>query len=390
MQNVSNLQIPEGVVRTIHDKNNRLIWGRLAYDTKYAGNTLQNGTPTPDTPIPVQTVTGRQVVTVSDSGSQSQEYEVNLGKNLFNKDNYSSLPGYFDSDRAITNGVTNRNIVFYLPCKPNTVYSLQRMSSSGSNCLVGTTAQLPAYGVTVDNIMTWSAMTNGYTTGSTAQYLCLRYQTATSTTSISSVLNDLISSIQIEQNSTVTSYASYFTPIELCKIGDYQDYIYKGDDGWYIHKEVWKYVFSGSDDWYFSGNSIKCNFGNSRPDISSGYNFTNYQTIGLYSNQGQEYPARNIYLDGGSGVVGLGAVNTGGGNTSVYVPKGAWTVDSWKTHLSNMPLVVYAILATFTDTKITNADLVGQLETIHKWLTRYGYNATVSGNLPLIVDRTNL
>ena len=65
MQNVSNLQIPEGIVRTIHDKDNRLLWGRVAYNTKYDGNTVQNGTPTPDTPIPVQTVTGEQTVTVN-------------------------------------------------------------------------------------------------------------------------------------------------------------------------------------------------------------------------------------------------------------------------------------------------------------------------------------
>lgn len=71
MQNVSNLQIPEGAVRTIHDKDSRLIWGRVAYNTKYAGNTIQNGVPTPDTPIPVQTVTGEQTVAVT-------------GKNLYN------------------------------------------------------------------------------------------------------------------------------------------------------------------------------------------------------------------------------------------------------------------------------------------------------------------
>ena len=41
MQNVSNLTIPEGQVRTIHSKDSRLIWGRVAYNTKYAGDTFQ-------------------------------------------------------------------------------------------------------------------------------------------------------------------------------------------------------------------------------------------------------------------------------------------------------------------------------------------------------------
>ena len=46
------------------------------------GNTSQNGTPTPDAPVEVKNATGRQVVKVS-NGSQEQNYEINLGYNLF-------------------------------------------------------------------------------------------------------------------------------------------------------------------------------------------------------------------------------------------------------------------------------------------------------------------
>ena len=45
----------------------------------YVGGTAS---PNPDYPQEVQTVTGRQVVTISDGGSESQEYEINLGKNI--------------------------------------------------------------------------------------------------------------------------------------------------------------------------------------------------------------------------------------------------------------------------------------------------------------------
>ena len=41
LQDVANLTIPEGEVKMIHDKNNRLLWGRLSYDTTYRGNTTQ-------------------------------------------------------------------------------------------------------------------------------------------------------------------------------------------------------------------------------------------------------------------------------------------------------------------------------------------------------------
>lgn len=42
MQNVSTLQIPEGQVRNIHNKDSKLLWGKVSYETKYKGGTLQN------------------------------------------------------------------------------------------------------------------------------------------------------------------------------------------------------------------------------------------------------------------------------------------------------------------------------------------------------------
>ena len=40
-QDASNLRIPEGYVRTIHDKNNRLLWGSVGYDVSFDGNATQ-------------------------------------------------------------------------------------------------------------------------------------------------------------------------------------------------------------------------------------------------------------------------------------------------------------------------------------------------------------
>lgn len=42
------------------------------------------------------------------------------------------------------------------------------------------------------------------------------------------------------------------------------------------------------------------------------------------------------------------------------------------------------------NTKITDNTLISQLNTVHQFLTRYGYNSIVSGNLPLIISKTNL
>ena len=42
--------------------------------------------------------------------------------------------------------------------------------------------------------------------------------------------------------------------IELCKIGDYQDYIYKNNNKWYLHKEIGKIDLTGTTGWWASGS----------------------------------------------------------------------------------------------------------------------------------------
>ena len=74
LQNVAKLDIPDGEVRTIHDKDGNLIWGKVSYSVKYKGDTVQNGTPTPDAPVAVQTVTGEQTISID-----STSYKVDLG-----------------------------------------------------------------------------------------------------------------------------------------------------------------------------------------------------------------------------------------------------------------------------------------------------------------------
>ena len=252
MQNVANLTIPEGNVNTIHDKDNRLIWGRLAYDTKYAGDTIQDGTPTPDAPVNIQVVTGTQTVTVSD-GVDSEVYTISLGST------------------------------------------------------------------------------------------------------------------------------------ELCKIGTYQDYIYKSGNNWYLYKEIGKEIYNGSENWQYVSTSA--------------YQFRH--TISMASSPlapNQDTPPLvfvNLYAttSWNSGISDRPdyCVSNSGGNKVLAIRNIDYTsADEFKTSLNSNNIVVYYPLETFTDTQITDATLISQLNAIHQFLTRYGYNATVSGNLPIIIDRTNL
>ena len=249
MQNVKELAITEGDVRTIHDANDNLLWGRLAYDTKYAGDSEQDGTPTPDVPVAIQVVTGEQTVTISD-GVNSDDYTISLGT------------------------------------------------------------------------------------------------------------------------------------IELAKIGDYQDYIYKSGDDWYVHKTLGKYTFDGSE-------TIAYNTSNKGFTITP----TNTATylagiaepplIGLDTHFKVNNTTTTWVSDN---TVGLNS----GGTFWCKATGFANSKEDCETWLTNNTPTIYYGLATATDTKITDATLVGQLDAIHEWLTRYGYSSTVTGNLPIIIQQTNL
>lgn len=258
MQNVKDLSITEGDVRTIHDSNGNLLWGRLAYDTKYAGDTVQDGTPSPDTPVPVQVVTGTQTVTITADDQQSEDFTVSLGS------------------------------------------------------------------------------------------------------------------------------------LELCKIGDYEDYIYKSGDDWYVHKATNSIVLNGSSEGYWYRNN----------------NVTGADIYGFQLNP----PFPNVALKN-TGVLGYlsdlfislaasqwnanieGLVQMNDKAFQIHILRSRLadgTRDTFIAWLSTHNTKLYYALATPTDTKITDATLIGQLNAIHEWLTRYGYNSTVSGNLPLVINQTNL
>lgn len=244
MQNVAKLDIPEGEVRTIHDKNGNLLWGKVSYSVKYKGNTAQNGTPTPNAPVAVQTVTGEQTFSINGSS-----YIVNLGS------------------------------------------------------------------------------------------------------------------------------------IELCKIGTYQDYIYKSGGKWYLHKETMKKVFSGTQD-----ESWATRQGGTTYAYQIAYAVGMHKAVGFC-----DY---FVFKEGGA-TTGQTAECVASANTNVSLSlftnnSSLSTIQNLKTWLASHNMSVYSSLSTPTDTEITNGALVAQLEVVEQLLTRYGYNATVTGNLPIIIDRTTL
>ena len=240
-------------------------------------------------------------------------YEINLGKNLFNKNAGNILNAYFNaSTTTITNNGANRMI--YIPCKPNTTYTLSKIRSAQFN--IGYTKELPAANVQVYGINTSPTFYNDntyyyftITTPADAKYIVSRiYQTAQDTTI---TLEEVLNTIQLEKGIDVTSYSPYKEPIELCKIGNYQDYIRKSqgvnlfndftrtlNDNQYGYREGNTYISlsrNGSACWYFkmlvNPNEVFTISYSNRQTMDFKYRFSNEDmddssTIATYVNNG--------------------------------------------------------------------------------------------------------
>lgn len=173
---------------------------------------------------------------------------------------------------------------------------------------------------------------------------------------------------QLEQGSTATSYEPYQSQdytvdlgsTELAKIGNYQDYIYKSGDGWYVHKETGDSVLKGTEDWILGQNLT-----NTSHFIISDLTtiFTgaavppNDTTLGYCLSDHFEEKANLYNIDQ------VGIDFHANKNLIVSVPNSiSTTTANFKTWLISNNTLVYYRLATPTDTKITDSTLISQLE----------------------------
>ena len=166
--------------------------GKDLKDYRVYGNTVQNGTPTPDTPI--------DMISCGDKT-----------KNLFDKENYNYITAYLNASNIITNseGAT----IFYIKCEPNTTYTVSKtkLFTNDRFCLFDT-ANIPQIN---DSALSYVGTKSGenistsltITTSNNANYLCAFVQASPSRPS--ATRNDLAETIQIEKNSTATSYEPY-------------------------------------------------------------------------------------------------------------------------------------------------------------------------------------
>ena len=314
---------------------------------------------------------------------QGQSYEVNLGKNLFDKDNASTFSGFMQASKSLEANASTKTI--YIPCEGSTTYTVQKENTGTNNrfCIF-TTSTIPAAGGTALNYVgtpTGADNNASYTitTDASAKYLCVFLVAGVTTPSVS----DILATVQIEKGSQATSYAAYFEPIELCKIGTYQDSIYKSGGKWYVRKETGKAnlatdrtslgkIGSGTG---FRGFTVSVNTG---ANVRTGDGSV---VIPLFCNMLACTKRNKTYEIGSQNSISAGTAS------EYYkdfffdpAPINDYSVADAETWLNNNPIIVYYPLATATDTEITNEALVAQLEAI----LSQGYTYAGTNNITTI------
>lgn len=310
--------------------------------------------PNPSYPQPIQVVTGEQTVS-------------KVGKNLFDKNNANVLNAYFSTTvETMTTNTLNRTL--WITCEPNTTYTVQ---ATGSNWVryIGYTQELPAVGVDVLGTISMPSNTTSasITTGSSARYLVFRFWHQKNSTE---TYQQALDSIQLEKGSSASSYAPYsktdypisLGSIELCKLGTYQDYIYKDGDTWKVHKATGYFDFSGQT----SANGINKQSATSLGGFVFGAfvnpipNYAN--PLIAYSNYFRVENTNSTWTEYGK--MGVGSSGALWFKTIDDTHTDDRTVSQFVAWLRDTPVNLYYALATPTDTAITDTTLISQLNAI--------------------------
>ena len=335
------------------------------------GNTSQSGTPTPSSPIPVNVVSGDNDIVVCGKNlcpNSADTQTLNSGGTLTknNDGTYTLSGGKSNVADLLIIGTINvrQGETYYLSndfASNNNNLSIRR----GSTSLVGTTSQSKV----------------GYTaTANETLNVYIRYQDTSTLIYKPMISKNVNDNFEPYQGNTYN--IDLPSGMELCKIGNYQDYFYKDSGKWYKYGMIGKKVLDGTEawqvhggiaSWFYVDNLIYSVSANSRNDfllsnyfVQNSYNYATTITNGemVYSYQVGGGPARLVLKD------------------TDYT-----TVADFKTWLSTHNTNLYYQLATPTSTEITYQPLIEQLDNIYNAISYDNQTniSQVNNELPFII-----
>ena len=297
--------------------------------------------------------------------SKNNSFPINLpAENLFYSDNYIQGKAYIDG--SISNQ-TNWGI-YYLPCTKSNKFFIKNLLAYGGTQIVQCDKNKNYISTLVNRVKTATEYT---VTATQNGYIGVSFVWGNG--SLGSELNTI----------KITNYADDTTPIELCKIGNYQDYFYKSGSKWYLHKETFKIVLDGTEN--FNNTYTAFGLEGIKKSIVAGGGLCNYY---LYNNRnsGMTNLPNNYF-----------AIQTvsGGSTSSVYFQNTAFTtVTDFKTDLAQKyengkPVTLYYPSGTATNTEITDTTLISQLNAIINSPLYEDTNITqTNSDFPIILDIT--
>jgi hypothetical protein len=319
--------------------------------------------------------------------AEVQSYEINLGKNLVNALDTSSMINFTKTDDVFTTsaltssgygGIASMTFTNSTPIMKNGVGYF----SADIRLVSGTTSSINVIG---DKALTRTnaGWVSNHTLSNEFQRYCYKYDVSIGTSFTGFMIqlyncNNAILEIKniMFSYSNDLDYSPYKTPIELCKIGTYQDRIYKSNGTWYLEKNIGKVVLNGSENWSKNGN------------VESGYLISHnssspfYNKVGNYGGYSNYFVVENSYTTW----TGLGKC---GFNSSfvfwlLHTDTSLNTLQLFKNWLSTHNTIVYYVLATPTTTEITDTELISQLNAI-ELLEGLNNISITSANLPGIM-----
>ena len=359
-------------------------------DIEIKGQTSQDGTPTPSAPVDVNIVSGSNVINTSNKNllkikkltpettsgiTFTPVYEGGLFKYINVNGTASETAVYL-----LQNGDINQVSTF-----PNKLQSGTYTISDSSGSTSNTIATYIRY--TTDN-STYSTGNSGsaktFTINQSCKYISyIRIQSGTN-------VSNLKFYPQLEKSSTATTYEPHqgkelsldLGNIELCKIGNYQDYFYKSGSKWYLHKEINKTTINGSTD----QTILYSNFLNALVYTNSNIANVSQSSLGnIKCNRAVEI-ARNT-LTTNNGI----CLNDEANRILIKFDG----VSSYNTealareYFANNPYEVIYKASTTTNIEITNTTLISQLEAIYNAPLYEQTNITQTNNdLSMILDIT--
>lgn len=354
--------------------------GEAVLGISLKGDTSQNGTPTPTSPIPIEVVTGRQEIQVGGKnyidGKQTPSDIPSELTIIKNDDGSYTANGTISSTKYITI-VDQYNLKI-----PVGNYVLSIKDSNGNTYRSDTyyyygTTQNYQFKTYDDKTYTFEKEVN--------RFRVVLYISAGTYSNVKFYF-------QLEKGNQATTYTPHqeqnyeinLGDIELCKIGTYQDYIYKSGADWKIHREIGKFVLDGTN-YAFTGFGAN-NRGTIQMSEAKAVAYStqvSYLTHFTFEN--------SVYYDS-QNIVGYCSRNNTGG---IFIRFGSAsevnTQTKANTWLSNNKPILYSVLATPTDETITDTELIEDLETL--W-TAYSYidqtNITSSGSLPIYMRAVTL